>query len=242
MWQLALSQFAVSTSGSSDRSIDDRTCTRTSGQEGSVSYCWANLLSRALLETTKIFAGKVCVKWKDTWVWATMIPPKRKFYSARRCKQPSTTVAQLSGRLSSSIREVDKHSRKCWFTFFAELYWNHGRLRITSIETTFLPVNLTAESQHASIERNKGALQVKCSWKRNLPKVNTADNNIVYYTCCIQNCLSLFANEEFSADIQLFLVVFFSSCFIEKRKRKKELVIISLMMFVFWHGVCCPQR
>ena len=28
---LALPQFAVSTSGSSDRSIDDRTCTRTSG-------------------------------------------------------------------------------------------------------------------------------------------------------------------------------------------------------------------
>ena len=45
--------------------------------------------------------------------------------------------------------------------------------KITTTETTFLPVKSTAESQHArtSNERNKVALQVKCSWKRNKPKV-----------------------------------------------------------------------
>ena len=46
-------------------------------------------------------------------------------------------------------------------------------LKITTTETTFLPVKSTPESQHArtSNERNKVAPQVKCSWKRNKPKV-----------------------------------------------------------------------
>ena len=66
-------------------------------------------------------------------------------------------------------------------------------LKITTTETTFLPVKSTAESQHArtSNERNKVAPQVKCSWKRNKPMhVNTAR----IPTSCIvavKICLSL---------------------------------------------------
>ena len=55
-----------------------------------------------------------------------------------------------------------------------------------------MPVKSTAESQHAlsSNKRNRVALQVKCSWKRNKPKVNTSNSsNIVH--CCSQNYLSL---------------------------------------------------
>ena len=81
------------------------TCSRTSRRL--CFFRWTKLLSRAWLETTRIVSGKVWVTWKNTWVWATMIPPKRKFGSSRRCRQPWATVAWRE-ELSSSTREVDE--------------------------------------------------------------------------------------------------------------------------------------
>ena len=87
----------------------------------------------------------------------------------------------------------------------------------------------TAESQHASIERNKEAVQVKCSWKRNLPEVNTADTNIVH--CCSQNCLSLFANEELSADLHV--------CSMRNMERRENVQVVVIGVVKSVHTCGC---
>ena len=66
-------------------------------------------------------------------------------------------------------------------------------LKITTMETTFLHVKSTAESQHARthLERKKqGSAASKVQLEaQHAPEVNTADSNIVH--CCSQNYLSL---------------------------------------------------
>ena len=64
-------------------------------------------LEQGMIGDDKDFSGKVCLKWKDTeferQVRSESLIPR---------KQPSATVTQRR-ELSSSNREVDKHSRKC---------------------------------------------------------------------------------------------------------------------------------
>ena len=130
----------------------------TSGSVGRrSSQTWTKLLSRAWLETTRIFLregqleveGRLSLSDNDTskanvWFRATM---QRKLLAI---------VARRS-ELFSSTREVDDTPKEmlipCWVT---EKSRATSFLKITT-QLSFLPVKSTAESQHArtSIEKTR---------------------------------------------------------------------------------------
>ena len=167
-------KFAVSTSGSIDRStILLLLVVHAIGhREGSVSYVEeSSCLEQGMIGDDKDLSGKVCVKWKDNeferQVGSESLIPRGGAIHAqatvtRRRELSSTTEKSTDtpGSVDSLLRHV-------------EITGDFDFLKITTTETTFLPVKTTPESQHArtSNERNKVAPQVKCSWKRNKPKV-----------------------------------------------------------------------
>ena len=195
---LQLAAVAVCTSGSIGRSTI-RTCSRTSGRL--CFLCWTKLLSRTWLETTRISSGKVCVKRKNTWVWATMIPPKRKFGSAcgnagRRWPpwraEGAFFVHPRSRR--STQGNVDSLLSHGEFTGDFDFKAHDDRNRFLVSEVYSRVAACTYLDR-----KSKEVLPVKC----NVSKVNTAEyqHRALLQSKLLERLNIVYANEELSVDM-----------------------------------------
>ena len=122
----------------------------------------------------KDFSGKVCVKWKDTelerQVRSESLIPRG---DAIHAQATVSNRSEADGAVLEQPRSRQAPQEVLVLCLVTQKSRATSILKITTAETTFLPVKSTAESQHArtSNERNKLALQGKCSCRRNKSKV-----------------------------------------------------------------------
>ena len=111
---------------------------------------------------------------------------KRKFDYARRCKQPSATIARLR-ELSSSSREVKKHPQEVHDSLLSHVEIT-GDFNFKGRNDGYHPLDLACEidsrvAARTYLEQKKQrSTASKVQLKRNMPKVNAADTNSVH--CC----------------------------------------------------------